>query len=244
MPTGGAAVSWVDAQDVAAVAVQALTAGGHEGAAYTISGPAALGLAEVARLLGTALGRPLRALDPAPANAVAGLEPWLAAVIGDVYERVRLALSVLRGSQSRRVTFISLASASGLLVALARSPTPRPGGRAPGGRRTWAALATRNPGLASGGLAALGLGLSAVFPVTLHAAGSIPAPGPALAPVSTFGNTGFLTCPPTIGLLAEATSLRAALLPVGALCLLAALLTSDLAPELVGAELVEEALEL
>jgi hypothetical protein len=46
----------------------------------------------------------------------------------------------------------------------------------------------------------------------------------------SFGYAGFLTGPPTIGLLAEATttSLRAALLLVCALCLLAALLSRRL----------------
>jgi uncharacterized protein YbjT (DUF2867 family) len=89
MPTGGAAISWVDARDIAAVAVQALTAPGHEGAAYTISGPAALSVGEVAQLLSATLGRAVHALDRQPADAVAGLEPWLAAVLGDVYERGR-----------------------------------------------------------------------------------------------------------------------------------------------------------
>jgi hypothetical protein len=79
------------------------------------------------------------------------------------------------------------------------------------------------------GLAVMGLGLSALFPLTLQATGRQAAPGPALAAVSTLGYAGFLTGPPTIGLLAEATSLRAALLPVCALCLLAALLTRHLA---------------
>jgi uncharacterized protein YbjT (DUF2867 family) len=89
IPSGGAALSWVDARDIAAVAVEALTAPRHDGATYTISGPAALGVAEVARLLSAALRRPVRALDPRPADAVAGLSPWLAEVVGDVYERTR-----------------------------------------------------------------------------------------------------------------------------------------------------------
>jgi uncharacterized protein YbjT (DUF2867 family) len=89
IPSGGAALSWVDARDIAAVAVEALTAPRHDGATYTISGPAALGVAEVAQLLSAALRRPVRALDPRPADAVAGFSPWLAEVVGDVYERTR-----------------------------------------------------------------------------------------------------------------------------------------------------------
>jgi MFS family permease len=90
-------------------------------------------------------------------------------------------------------------------------------------------LATTSPGPAAAGLALTGLGLSALFPLTLQATGRQPAPGPALAAVSTLGYAGFLVGPPSIGLLAEATSLRGALLLVCALCLLAALLTRDLA---------------
>lgn len=88
-----------------------------------------------------------------------------------------------------------------------------------------AALATTNPVMACTGLAVMGLGLSALFPLTLHATRSQPAAGPALAAVSTLGYTGFLAGPPTIGLLAETTSLRAALGLVCALCLVAAALT-------------------
>ena len=88
-----------------------------------------------------------------------------------------------------------------------------------------ATLATTNPVMACAGLAVMGLGLSALFPLTLHATRSQPAPGPALAAVSTLGYTGLLAGPPTIGLLAEATSLRAALGLVCALCLVGAALT-------------------
>jgi uncharacterized protein YbjT (DUF2867 family) len=89
MPTGGAPVSWVDAGDIAAVAVEALTAPDHAGAAYTISGPEALRLDEVAQLIGDAIGRPVRAVDQSQADAVDGLEPWFVAVLNDVYDRVR-----------------------------------------------------------------------------------------------------------------------------------------------------------
>src|SRR5918994_1241729 len=79
-----------------------------------------------------------------------------------------------------------------------------------------AALATTNPVMACTGLAVMGLGLSALFPLTLHATRSQPAAGPALAAVSTLGYTGFLAGPP---------SLRTALGLVCALCLVAAALT-------------------
>lgn len=90
------------------------------------------------------------------------------------------------------------------------------------------ALASAIPAIAVTGFAVMGLGLSAVFPLTLRASGTHEdAPGPALAAVSTIGYAGFLTGPPVIGLLADATGgLRLALTLVCALCVVAALLAT------------------
>jgi predicted MFS family arabinose efflux permease len=86
-------------------------------------------------------------------------------------------------------------------------------------------LVLATPAGAVAGFVLMGLGLSAVFPLALRASGPPgAATGPALAAVSTVGYTGFLAGPPVIGLLAEATGLRAALLLVCALCLIAAAL--------------------
>jgi uncharacterized protein YbjT (DUF2867 family) len=54
----------VDARDVAAVAARALTEDGHEGKAYTPTGPAALTYDEIATILTAELGRPIRYADP------------------------------------------------------------------------------------------------------------------------------------------------------------------------------------
>jgi MFS family permease len=91
------------------------------------------------------------------------------------------------------------------------------------------ALATAVVGWSIGGFAVMGLGLAAVFPLAMRSAGfhgETPAPG--LAAVSTAGYTGFLVGPPLIGLVAELTGLRSALLIVCALCLVAAALASAL----------------
>src|SRR6516162_2417220 len=56
-PIGDAAVSVVDARDIAAVAAAALTADGHVGKTYTVTGPAAVSHAEIATALGNAVGR-------------------------------------------------------------------------------------------------------------------------------------------------------------------------------------------
>lgn len=80
--------------------------------------------------------------------------------------------------------------------------------------------------LAIAGFGIMGLGLSVVFPLTLRAAGRHAYPsGPAIAATSTLGYMGFLLGPPVIGLLAEETGLRAALVIVGAACAVAAVLS-------------------
>ena len=84
VPAGDARIAWVDAADVAAVAVGVLTTSGHEGRTYDVTGPDPLHHSEVAALLGDALGRPVRYADVAPRQAVhamvaAGLPEWVAA---------------------------------------------------------------------------------------------------------------------------------------------------------------------
>jgi uncharacterized protein YbjT (DUF2867 family) len=55
--TGDGAVAFVDAEDIAAVAVAALTQDGHSQAVYSITGPEALTFAEAAAIIGEAVGR-------------------------------------------------------------------------------------------------------------------------------------------------------------------------------------------
>lgn len=75
----------VDARDVAAVAVAALTAPGHEGQTYVITGPEALSHARVAAILSEAAGRPITyrdmTLDALRQQLVSGGAPsWLVEV--------------------------------------------------------------------------------------------------------------------------------------------------------------------
>ncbi|HKQ62888.1 MAG TPA: NmrA family NAD(P)-binding protein [Candidatus Polarisedimenticolaceae bacterium] len=81
-PAGEAAISHVDARDVAAAAVAVLTGRGHGGRAYALSGPQALTYEELAREIGASLGRPIayRRQTDAEARAAlraAGLTPWI-----------------------------------------------------------------------------------------------------------------------------------------------------------------------
>ncbi len=90
LPSGGAPIAWVDARDIADVAVAALRApGDHHGRAHTITGPEPVTVASVARELSTRLGHRIRAEDPDPLEALHGLDPWTAGILDDLYRRVR-----------------------------------------------------------------------------------------------------------------------------------------------------------
>jgi uncharacterized protein YbjT (DUF2867 family) len=60
VPAGDAGMSFIDVRDVADVAAAALTAPGHEGRAYTLTGSRAVTHGEVAALLAACTGRPIR----------------------------------------------------------------------------------------------------------------------------------------------------------------------------------------
>jgi uncharacterized protein YbjT (DUF2867 family) len=101
-PAGGAAVSWIDARDIAAVAERTLLDEGHDGRAYALTGPEALDLPTTAQTLATAAGRRIEYEDVSVADAIAGRssadtmsfaasapDGWTAEILADVYERVR-----------------------------------------------------------------------------------------------------------------------------------------------------------
>jgi len=79
-PIGDAPVSAVDVRDIADVAAATLTQAGHEGATYTLTGPAAVTHAEMATALGAALSREITFTDVPPeafAESLHGvLPPW------------------------------------------------------------------------------------------------------------------------------------------------------------------------
>jgi uncharacterized protein YbjT (DUF2867 family) len=78
---GNGKASFVDTRDIAAVAAEALTSSEHEGKTYTLTGPAALGIAEVASILSEVAGREINYID-VPESAArdgmlqAGLPRW------------------------------------------------------------------------------------------------------------------------------------------------------------------------
>lgn len=82
LPMGHARIAMVDAGDVSAVLVAALTGDAAAGQTYQVTGPRPLALSEVAQMLGRATGRSL-SYRPIPARVAAtvqrlrGEEPWL-----------------------------------------------------------------------------------------------------------------------------------------------------------------------
>src|SRR5205085_2488222 len=72
-PAADARISHIDARDIAAVAVKALTEAGHEGKTYLLTGPEALSFDAVAAKLSAALGKTVRYVSVAPADYRQGL---------------------------------------------------------------------------------------------------------------------------------------------------------------------------
>jgi uncharacterized protein YbjT (DUF2867 family) len=63
LPWGKGKASFVDARDIASVAVRALTTEAHKNKVYTLTGPAALSIDEVARTLSHAADREIKYVD-------------------------------------------------------------------------------------------------------------------------------------------------------------------------------------
>ncbi len=71
--SGEAKISHVDVRDIAAVAIQALTGGNHEGRAYTLTGPEAFTYDEIANELSAVLGRTITHVSLPPSDLKAGM---------------------------------------------------------------------------------------------------------------------------------------------------------------------------
>jgi len=91
---GEGEVSHIDLRDIAAIAVKTLTQDGHEGKAYTLTGPEALSNARVAEILSEDTGREIKYVDlPAEqfkqALVEAGLPEWSADALLDLQQFYR-----------------------------------------------------------------------------------------------------------------------------------------------------------
>ncbi|WP_188195175.1 NmrA family NAD(P)-binding protein [Nonomuraea sp. SYSU D8015] len=97
LPAGDGAASFVDAEDIADVAVAALTEDGHAGRTYELSGPRALTMAEAAAEISAVTGRKIRYVPLSPDEFVAELveQGWPAGdakEYADVVAAIRLGL--------------------------------------------------------------------------------------------------------------------------------------------------------
>jgi len=90
LPLGVSKVSWVDARDIAAVGVAALTEGGHENQAYPITGGEAQSCSEIAEILSDITGKTVTYVD-IPLEAAkegmvsAGMPEKLAELMNELY---------------------------------------------------------------------------------------------------------------------------------------------------------------
>ncbi len=91
---GDGKVSHIDLRDVAAVAVKVLTDDGHQGKAYSLTGPEALSNAQIAQILSDDLGREISYVDLPPAQfkqalLAAGVDEWSADALIDLQRLYR-----------------------------------------------------------------------------------------------------------------------------------------------------------
>jgi Predicted nucleoside-diphosphate-sugar epimerases len=82
LPADEGVTSFVDARDIAAAAVVALTTNGFDGAAYDLTGPAAVSYAEVADALTREIGRPVAYQ---PVDDATFIAEWAAAGMSEAY---------------------------------------------------------------------------------------------------------------------------------------------------------------
>ena len=107
-PIGAARVSAVDVRDIAAVAAITLTEAGHEGATYTLTGPASITHAQIAAALTAALGRDITFIDVPPgafADSLQGILPaWQVQGLLEDYAHYRRGEAALVSPSVAEVT--------------------------------------------------------------------------------------------------------------------------------------------
>ncbi len=93
-PAGRGRIAMIDPRDVGAVGATVLTGTGHAGRAYRLTGPGAIGYAEVAAELAAATGAPVEYVDAPPdaareGLAAAGLPDWLVEHLAGAFALIR-----------------------------------------------------------------------------------------------------------------------------------------------------------
>lgn len=108
-PMKDAAVSMVDARDIADVAAAVLIGNGHERTTYVITGPEPLTFADAARHLSAALGTQVRYVDVEPHDAQAawlkhGMPEWYAEDLVGLYAFYRTGAGAVVSDAVARLT--------------------------------------------------------------------------------------------------------------------------------------------
>jgi len=108
VPAGRGRTSFIDARDVAAVGVRALTEAGHRNAAYALTGDEALSYAEVAARFSEVLGREIRYANPSVLAFFRRMRgqghPWpFMLVMTGIYLTARVGLAATVTDDLRRV---------------------------------------------------------------------------------------------------------------------------------------------
>ena len=90
LPWGNGTASFVDTRDIASVAAKVLTSEGHGGRIYTLTGPATLGIAELAIILSQVTGREFKYVDLPEAAArdgmlQAGVPQWQVELVMELH---------------------------------------------------------------------------------------------------------------------------------------------------------------
>jgi uncharacterized protein YbjT (DUF2867 family) len=92
-PAAQRKIAFIDARDIAAVAVAALTEEGHNGKAYTLTGPELLDRSQVAEKLSRAIGKPVKYVaisdEQFRAAVKAHLSPTYLELMSTLYAGVR-----------------------------------------------------------------------------------------------------------------------------------------------------------
>lgn len=94
LPTGDGRTPFIDAEDIADVAVSALTEDRHSGQIYELTGPRAISFGEVADLINKATGRTIRHVDVDPEvhierQVAGGFPPDVARVLTEILVAIR-----------------------------------------------------------------------------------------------------------------------------------------------------------
>lgn len=93
-PMEDARIASIDVGDIAEVAATVLTASGHEGATYPLTGPEALSMTDVAEKLSAATGKTIQYVDVAPEQATeaqlaAGMPRFTAEALAELFAERR-----------------------------------------------------------------------------------------------------------------------------------------------------------